>query len=72
VIAYVGGADLYNGLHRAFGRKRVWLDVVRLMEQTLQPGKHLVGVNYLTARLLDNPAAIVNQGAHLDALLGCE
>jgi uncharacterized LabA/DUF88 family protein len=69
VIAYIDGANLYNGLRKAFGRRYLWLDVEKLMEQTLQPGKRLEAVNYFTARLLDNPAAIVNQAAHLDALV---
>ncbi|WP_030978381.1 NYN domain-containing protein [Streptomyces sp. NRRL S-1824] len=68
LIVYVDGFNLYHGLHDKYGRRLLWLDLVKL-SQTLRPRDHLVKVKYFTASVLDDPEALSRQDAYLQALV---
>ena len=67
LIAYVDGFNLYHGLHSKYGRRYLWLDLVKLT-RALRPRDRLVKVKYFTASVLDDPDALSRQDAYLQAL----
>lgn len=67
VIAYVDGFNLYHGMHSKYGRRYLWLDLVRLVQQ-IRPRDRIVAVRYFTARVLDDPPALARQHTYLGAL----
>ncbi|MGW8956024.1 NYN domain-containing protein [Streptomyces sp. NPDC055709] len=67
LIVYVDGFNLYHGLHARYGRRLLWLDLVKLA-QALRPRDQLVKVKYFTASVLDDPEALSRQDTYLQAL----
>jgi uncharacterized LabA/DUF88 family protein len=48
LIVYVDGFNLYNGLKDGFGKRYLWLDLVKLVSE-LRPDSDLVHVKYFTS-----------------------
>jgi uncharacterized LabA/DUF88 family protein len=67
VIAYVDGFNLYHGLHQAYGRRYLWLDLQRLV-QRVRPHDQILAVRYFTAEVRDDPHGLARQRAYLAAL----
>jgi hypothetical protein len=67
VIAYVDGFNLYHGLHQAYGRRYLWLDLEHLV-QRVRPRDKILAVRYFTSELRDDPAGLARQRAYLAAL----
>jgi uncharacterized LabA/DUF88 family protein len=67
VIAYVDGFNLYHGLHQAYGRRYLWLDLEHLVRR-VRPRDQILAVRYFTAELKDDPAGLARQRAYLAAL----
>lgn len=67
LIMYVDGANLYHGLHRKFGRRFLWLDLVELAHR-LRPRSRLVQVKYFTTPVIDEPDAQSRQARYGAAL----
>jgi uncharacterized LabA/DUF88 family protein len=68
VNAYIDGFNLYHGLHSAFRRKYLWLDVQKLASRFLRPGETLGEVRYFTALLRNDQPAETRQRTYLAAL----
>lgn len=64
---YVDGFNLYHGLHDAYGRKWLWLDLVKLA-QTLRPKNDIVRVKYFTADVVNESDAASRQATYINAL----
>jgi hypothetical protein len=64
---YCDGFNLYHGLHQAFGRRYLWLDLWAMSELLLKPGQALAVVRYFTARVSGEPSAS-RQDAYLRGL----
>jgi uncharacterized LabA/DUF88 family protein len=71
VITYIDGMNLYHGLKDRHGRRHHWLDVERLSRSMLRSWQQLVGVNYFTARVRNQPASELRQETYLSALDAC-
>ncbi|MFJ6280057.1 Uncharacterized conserved protein, LabA/DUF88 family [Arthrobacter subterraneus] len=67
MVMYVDGFNLYNGLHQSFGRKYLWLDLVKLAE-ALRPKNDVLQVKYFTAPVLNEPGAQARQNSYWQAL----
>jgi hypothetical protein len=67
VIAYVDGFNLYHGLHQAYGRRYLWLDLEHLV-QRVRPHDQILAVRYFTAEVRDDPDGLARQRAYLAAL----
>jgi hypothetical protein len=67
VIAYVDGFNVYHGLHQAYGRRYLWLDVEHLV-QRVRPRDEILAVRYFTAEVKDDPAGLARQRTYLAAL----
>jgi uncharacterized LabA/DUF88 family protein len=67
VVVYVDGHNLYNGLHRKFGRAYHWLDLMALAQQIRQ-GERIVKVRYYTTIVRGEPDAAHRQEHYLAAL----
>ena len=67
VIAYVDGFNLYHGLHQAYGRRYLWLDLQHLV-QRLRPHDQILAVRYFTAEVKDDPDGLARQRTYLAAL----
>lgn len=67
LIVYVDGFNLYHGMHEAFGRATLWLDLVELA-RTFRPRQSLVVVKYFTAPVLNDPPAQSRQAHYIAAL----
>lgn len=67
VIAYVDGFNLYHGLHQAYGRRYLWLDLQHLVKR-LRPADQILAVRYFTAEVKDDPDGLARQRAYLAAL----
>lgn len=67
VVVYVDGHNLYNGLHRKFGRAYLWLDLAMLAQQARQ-GEQIVRVRYYTTIVRGEPDAAHRQEHYLAAL----
>ena len=67
VVVYVDGHNLYNGLHRKFGRAYHWLDLMALAQQIRQ-GERIVKVSYYTTIVRGEPDAAHRQEHYLAAL----
>jgi hypothetical protein len=70
VKVYVDGFNLYHGLKAKHGRKYLWLDLQELAVRLLKPSQHLVGVEYFTARVRNQPAAEERQSVYTVTGLG--
>jgi uncharacterized LabA/DUF88 family protein len=68
VKAYVDGFNLYHGMREKYGRRYHWLDLEALVTRLLRPTQTLVGVDYFTARVRQQPASELRQATYLDAL----
>ncbi|SDZ15457.1 hypothetical protein SAMN05216554_2671 [Herbiconiux ginsengi] len=66
-IADVDGFNLYNGIHDAYDRRYLWLDLVKLFE-ALRPRNELIRVKYFTAILIDDPETQKRQAEYIAAL----
>jgi len=64
VIAYVDGFNLYHGLHQAYGRRYLWLDLQHLV-QRVRPHDQILAVRYFTAEVRDDPDGLARQRAYL-------
>jgi uncharacterized LabA/DUF88 family protein len=71
VVAYVDGFNLYYGVREKLGRSMLWINVERLSRSLLLPGQRLVGVEYFTARVRNDPASALRQSTYLRALVAC-
>jgi hypothetical protein len=67
VIAYVDGFNLYHGLHQAYGRRYLWLDLEHLVHR-LRPRDQILAVRYFTAEVKDDPGGLARQRSYLSAL----
>jgi hypothetical protein len=67
VIAYVDGFNLYHGLHQAYGRRYLWLDLEHLV-QRVRPRDQILAVRYFTAEVRDDPDGLARQRAYQAAL----
>lgn len=68
LAVYVDGFNLYWGMHDAFARRFLWLDLVELA-RSLRPRSRLVAVKYFTTHVVGEPAAQSRQATYNDALL---
>jgi len=68
VRVYIDGFNLYYGMHTAFGRQYLWLDLEALASGLLLPGERLDRVCYFTARVRNNLTSEQNQNTYLKAL----
>lgn len=68
VIAYVDGFNLYHGLHQAYGRRYLWLDLQRLV-QRVRPHDQILAVRYFTAEVKDDPDKLARQRTYLATLM---
>jgi hypothetical protein len=68
VAVFVDGFNLYHGMHEAFGRKYLWLDLQALSLSLLKPDQKLVAVHYFTARVRNDPQGAARQALYLGAL----
>lgn len=68
VKAYVDGFNLYHGLREKHGRRYHWLDLQALVTSLLHRDQVLVGIDYFTARVRQQPDSEARQAAYLDAL----
>jgi uncharacterized LabA/DUF88 family protein len=68
VAVFVDGFNLYHGMHEAFGRKYLWLDLQALSRSLLKPDQKLVAVHYFTARVRNDPQGAARQALYLGAL----
>lgn len=67
LTAYIDGFNLYHGIKAAYGRRYLWLDLVKLARQ-LRQREPDVSVKYFTAPVLDDPQAASRQSLYLKAL----
>jgi uncharacterized LabA/DUF88 family protein len=68
VRVYIDGFNLYYGMHSAYGRRFLWLDLEALAVQFLRPGQRLDRVSYFTARLTNDLPSEQRQDIYLQAL----
>ncbi|MGH3869971.1 MAG: NYN domain-containing protein [Pseudonocardiaceae bacterium] len=68
VKAYVDGFNLYHGLREKHGRRYHWLDPEALITSLLRRDQSLVGIDYFTARVRQQPDSETRQATYLDAL----
>ena len=68
VCVLIDGFNLYHGMHDAFGRRFLWLDLRALAESLLKPGQRLTTTTYFTARVRNDAAGHARQSAYLGAL----
>jgi uncharacterized LabA/DUF88 family protein len=68
VRVYVDGFNLYYGMHSAFGRQYLWLDLESLATGLLLPGERLDQLSYFTARMINEPLSEQRQDTYLQAL----
>lgn len=68
VKAYVDGFNLYHGLREKHGRRYHWLDLQALITSLLRRDQALVGIDYFTARVRQQPDSEARQTTYLDAL----
>lgn len=67
VVAYIDGFNLYYGIRKE-GRHLLWLDVEGLVKRLLKQDQRLVGVQYFTAGVRNDPPAVQRQKLYLKAL----
>lgn len=67
LMVYVDGFNLYHGLHDGWGRQYLWLDLAALARR-LRPRSNLIGVQYFTAPVLNEPGAASRQSDYCAAL----
>ncbi len=60
VAAYIDGFNLYYGMKNKYGRKYLWLDLVKLAGH-LRPEDEVVQVRYFTTIVRGEPEAAANQ-----------
>jgi uncharacterized LabA/DUF88 family protein len=68
VRVYIDGFNLYYGMHTAFGRQYLWLDVEALARELLRPGQDLDRVSYFTAPVRGLTEGRHRQDSYLQAL----
>lgn len=67
LIVYVDGFNLYHGLHDKWRHTYLWLDLVALAHR-VRPRSDLIGVQYFTAPVLNEPEAASRQSDYCAAL----
>ncbi|MEU4396103.1 NYN domain-containing protein [Kribbella sp. NPDC023855] len=67
VAAYIDGFNLYYSMKNKYGRKYLWLDLVKLTGH-LRPEDQVVQVRYFTTIVRGEPEAAANQIHYVDAL----
>lgn len=70
LVVYVDGFNLYHGLHDRWGRRYLWLDLVKLAG-LVPPRDEAVAVKYFTAPVLDDLGSLNRQMTYIDALSAC-
>jgi|SRR5690242_17907964 len=65
---YVDGFNLYYGIHAAYGRQYLWLDLESLARGVLRPGQRIDRVLYFTAKIRNDLASEQRQDIYLQAL----
>lgn len=68
VAVFVDGFNLYHGMHDAFGRKYLWLDLRGLAHSLLKPDQRLASVTYFTAYVRGHPEGAARQAHYVAAL----
>jgi len=68
VIVYIDGFNLYFGMREAGLDNCRWLNVEKMVQKLLQPNQILVGINYFTSRVSNNPDKQKRQSTYIDAL----
>jgi uncharacterized LabA/DUF88 family protein len=68
VRVYIDGFNLYYGMHDAFGREYLWLDLEALSERLTRPPQTIERVLYFTARVRNDLASEQRQDMYLQAL----
>ena len=68
VIVYVDGFNLYFGMVEAGLLNCKWLDIKRLVTESLSPDQQLVAIKYFTSRVTNNPNKQKRQTTYLEAL----
>lgn len=68
VGVYVDGFNMYYGLRELGGRRFLWLDLLGVATRVLRPHQRLVGLNYFSAPIRDDPPATARQEVYLAAL----
>lgn len=68
VIVYIDGFNLYFGMREAGLDNCRWLNVEKMVQKLLQPNQTLVGINYFTSRVSNNPDKQKRQSTYIDAL----
>jgi uncharacterized LabA/DUF88 family protein len=68
VRVYVDGFNLYYGMHAAFGRQYLWLDLEALALAIVRPPNTLDRVRYFTAKVRNDLASEQRQDTYLQAL----
>src|SRR5690242_21656959 len=65
---YVDGFNLYYGIHAAYGRQYLWLDLESLARGVLRPGQRIDRLRYFTAKIRNDLASEQRQDIYLQAL----
>lgn len=68
VIAYIDGFNLYFGMREAGFDNCRWLNIKLLVQKLLKPHQELIGVNYFTSRVSNNPDKQKRQSTYIDAI----
>jgi uncharacterized LabA/DUF88 family protein len=68
VRAYIDGFNLYYGMHSAFARQYLWLDLEELSRSLLHPGQELDLVHYFTAPMRSLTPSRHRQDTYIQAL----
>src|SRR5256884_9580640 len=68
VRVYVDGFNLYYGIHSAYSRQYLWLDLEALGNSLLRPGQQLDRICYFTARVRGLTDGRHRQDTYLQAL----
>jgi len=68
VIVYIDGFNLYFGIREKFGKKFLWLDLIKLSKSLLKENQQLKGVRYFTSRIRNAPEKEKRQNTYLEAL----
>jgi uncharacterized LabA/DUF88 family protein len=68
VRVYIDGFNLYYGMHSAFARQYLWLDLEALSRSLLRPGQELDRVHYFTTRRRNALVSEQRQDTYIQAL----
>lgn len=68
VVVYIDGFNLYFGIREAGLGSCRWLNVIKLVQNLLQPNQELKQIKYFTSRVSNNPDKQKRQSTYIDAL----